>query len=157
MDAMVMPQVRVHVKKADVDLMVDVGRLPQNVREYLFDYGIRQKLNDSLASYAETPKPGSQTTKASKAEMLKMVTDLLGRLYQGETTARVEPTSPEAIAYKMASQAVFNAWSRKNPSAKPADFKDRHERTVRFLDANPSILAAAKIQSELAAIADSEV
>lgn len=157
MDAMVMPQVRVHVKKCDADIMVDVGRLPQNVREYLFDYGIRQKLNDSLASFSSDPKAGSASTRASKAEMLKMVTDLLGRLYQGETTARAEPTSPEAIAYKIASTAVFNAWSRRNPNAKPADFKDRHERTVRFLDANPSILAAAKIQAELAAIADSEV
>lgn len=145
--------IKVRVKKCDADLMVNATRFPSHVRAYLFEYGVRQKLNDSLASFNSDPKAGSATTRASKVEMLKMVTELLERLYAGETTAKAEPTSPEAIAYKFASTQVFNIWQKKNPSGKPTDYKDRHADTLRFIDENPRIMEMARMQAELAAIA----
>ena len=39
------------IKKADREIRIDESRFPDHVKSYLFEYGVRQRLNDSIASY----------------------------------------------------------------------------------------------------------
>lgn len=74
------------IKKANASVEVDDARLPENSRTHIFEYGLRQKLNDSIASLSR--EGSATTTKATSEEMMADVQGTLDRLYAGDLTAQ---------------------------------------------------------------------
>lgn len=155
----------IRIKKCDTVVSVDDRRLFSSefeaavidgvlaviakspVARYNWEYGLRQILNDQLSAFSETPKAGSATTRASKTDMLAIVNRKLEAMYNGDIRVAVSAdASVEGLAYKIASDMVAAAWSRKHPDAKLSEFKNRHEVTTKFLEGHPEIMEAAKAQ-----------
>lgn len=123
------------IKKAGRSINVDPTRFNEEVRDHLFAYGVRQKLNDSISSLSLTGS--ASTTIATADEMYANVEQTLARLYAGDVKAgRVaQPKTAEGLARREAYETVLNAWLRKtddngklvNKDRKISEFTNRQE------------------------------
>lgn len=83
-------------------LAVELERLPWEVKDYVFEYGLRQVLNDAMAT-----KTDDEGNTLSDAEIVAKATKRLQNLYDGTLRARsageAEPADPfEAECYRLA-------------------------------------------------------
>lgn len=105
-------------------LTVDWDRFNDDVRERIFDYGLRQKLNDAMAT--KTDKDGNDL---SDEAIVKKATDCLANLYEGvwRTRAEGEPADPfEAECYREAKRTVLASRTfKENNKDVPKKTKDR--------------------------------
>ena len=129
---------QVLIKKAGQSINVEWSNFPTHVQEHLQEYGVRQKLNDSISGYS---KNGSETTSAATAdEMFAVVEGVLERLYAGDIRAgRVAaPKTAEGLAKQEAYKTVVNAWLSKadNKGRKITEFKNREELAARYFEKN---------------------
>src|SRR5262252_2972780 len=113
------------IKKAGRPIDVEWSNFPTHVQDHLAEYGVRQKLNDSISGYS---KDGSASTTAADAdEMFAIVEGVLERLYAGDVRAgRVAaPKTAEGLAKQEAYKIVVNAWLSKpdNKGRKITEFK----------------------------------
>lgn len=103
----------IRIKKADSSITVDRAKYPEHVKEFLFNYGERQYLNDSTSDLS---RDGSKsTTKATPEEIMARVEDTLARLYAGETRARRAVDSLGKMAFSLATKKVMNRWLKAHP------------------------------------------
>jgi len=139
------------IKKAGQSIDIDRSKFPAHVADHIFEYGIRQKLNDAISGLSKT---GSDSTSAAtESEMLDAVVGVLERLYAGDirATRAAAPKTAEGLARQLAYKAVVNAWLTKNPKGKVAEFTNREELTSRHLDKNRDhFMALAQAQLDLA-------
>lgn len=141
----------IRIKKADATVTVDPTKFPAHVHEHLFEYGVRQKLNDSISQYSRTGGPS--TTKATAGEMLDHVDDMLARLYAGDLHAsRGAVDTVEREAARLAMKAVLNRWFAKNKGSDVKTYTEKHDDAAAYLAANrEKIMAVAEMNLELTA------
>jgi hypothetical protein len=134
----------IRIKKADATVVVDVKKLNETVGAFLFEYGVRQFINDSISDLS---REGSKsTTKATSDEMLARVEDTIARLYAGETKARRVVDSLGKMAFSLATKKVMNRWLKAHPGGNV--IKDYATRAV---DANKEYEANKAAYDEMAA------
>lgn len=97
----------VFIKKINATVSVDWSALPAQVQAHLIEYGVRQKLADSLSDMAVAKGH-------SVEEMAFAVGELIARLQSGEVTARAgrtgDPIAREALA--IATRRVKAAYAK---------------------------------------------
>jgi hypothetical protein len=134
----------IRIKKADATVEVQELKFNQATRDFLYNYGVRQFLNDSISDLS---REGSKsTTKASSDEMLARVNDTIERLYAGETKARRAVDSLGKMAFSLATKKVMNRWLKAHPGGNV--IKDYATRAV---DASKEYEANKSAYDEMAA------
>lgn len=112
-------------------LAVDTARLPPQAIEFLWDYGLKQKLNDAIAT--KTDKDGRGL---SKAEIFAKAQAMLEALYSGELRrhSAQEPADPvEREAFALAKSAMTMAYKDRGDWAQvPKGTKDRFAAMIRI-------------------------
>lgn len=106
-------------------LTVDHGRLPEAVREHVWEYGLRQVLNDAIASKAEFNKDGKKVRDYTDDELFDKAAKKLETLYAGELRSRSagEPVDPfEAACYSIAINRL-TLWAKAIGKDVPKDIK----------------------------------
>lgn len=107
----------IKVKKAESSVQFDEAKIAANVREFLFGYGVKQFLNDSISSLS---REGSKsTTKATADEMLASVNETIARLYAGETRAVRAVDTLGRMAFNLALKKVMNVWLKSHKGGNP--------------------------------------
>jgi hypothetical protein len=134
----------IRIKKADATVTIDREKYPEHVKEFLFNYGERQYLNDSTSDLSVNGSPS--TTKATPDEILARVHDTIARLYAGETKARRAVDSLGKMAFSLATKKVMNRWLKAHPGGNV--IKDYATRAV---DANKEYEANKAAYDEMAA------
>lgn len=130
----------IRIKKADASLSVNEGKLPDHVRTHIFEYGLRQKLNDSLSAYSANGS--DHTTATSKADMLKIAGSTLDRLYAGDIRASRTADTVGRIALRYALKKVCNVWQAKNKGKDLKDYLTKSADASTYLEANKAALTA---------------
>jgi hypothetical protein len=136
------------IKKCGRSLEVDAGRFSATVQSHIFEYGLRQKLNDSIASF--------KADEADMDEAFEHVQSVVNRLYDGDIRAHRAGggfvQTPETIAKSLALRKVCNVWLKKNKGKKLTEYAARNDDAASELDANRAkYLAVAQAQFELMA------
>lgn len=140
--------------------IIETGDFPQNSRDFIFNYGIRQILNDCHSSI----KRVDFNTQEEFAEAVNAaVTAKLKALESGDLTIRrasAEPVDPvERVALRMARDAVKSALKAKGLTVKKIGEEKFQELAAAHLDKNGEAIrklakAEVKRQSDAAAAVD---
>ena len=139
---------------------IDASTLPAHVNEYIYEYGIRQILNDAVSD--KNDKYGNRLT---AKEILAKAQAKYDQLVRGELRARnaAEPADPVmAEAFKLAKKRLEEAFRAKG--LWPAKGDDKFQRAVdarlkslkkpemdaaeyitKWLEANPAVVESAKV------------
>lgn len=141
----------IEIKKAGRSIEVDPKRLPNHVSEYIFVYGLKQKLNDSAASLSV------DKGNATPDEVFNQVSATLDRLYAGDMRATRSVDTVGRLAMGMALKAVTNAWLRANPKADVKAYTTRSADAAKHLAANPQLVELAQSIADATAGDDIEV
>jgi hypothetical protein len=138
----------IRIKKAEATVNVDAVKFPEHVRDHIFEYGLRQKLNDSISGLSRDGT--ASTTKATSEEMVDSVNETLARLYAGDLRATRSVDTVEREARRLSLQAVCNKWLRANKGKKLSDYEAKSADAAAYLAANrEKILAAAQVNIDL--------
>jgi hypothetical protein len=132
----------IRIKKADQTISVDETKLPAHVRDHIFEYGLRQKLNDSISGLSRDGT--ASTTKATSAEMVDSVNETLERLYAGDLRATRTVDSVGRTAYQLAVKKVCNVWLAKHRGEKLEKYESKGEDARAYLAAHPELNAVAE-------------
>jgi hypothetical protein len=98
----------IKINKANSSVHFEESRIHTDVRDFLFNYGVKQFLNDSISSLS---REGSKsTTKASSEEMLASINETMERLYAGEVRAARTVDTLGRMAFNLALKKVMNVW-----------------------------------------------
>jgi hypothetical protein len=122
----------------ELEMDVDVDRLPANVMGHVVYIGLRNMLMDAHAGVTEEKFPG-QVKEASKAIAMKK----LDAMYAGEAGAfGGRETDPiRQVALDIAERKARKEWKPASPEEK---FDNPRKRAATYLEAHPEILEAAK-------------
>lgn len=137
----------VFIKKINATVQVDIARMPTPVKEHLFEYGVRQKLADSLSNMAVAK---GHTVE----EMSFAVGEAIAALVAGEWSARGRTADPVAARAKAIAKATVARYTRTAliaaMKAKGLDISldDFKAMIVRALSVTPATIAKAKEQLE---------
>jgi len=135
----------VFIKKINTTVSVDWDRLPAEVQAHLIEYGVRQKLADSLSDMAVAKGH-------SVEEMAFAINELIARLYEGELGSRGRTADPVAarakaiakgLVAKYSRNALVEAMKAKNLDCSLDEFKTM---LVRAFSIQPSTIAMAREQ-----------
>ena len=137
----------IHIKKADSTITVDEAKFPDHVRAHLFEYGVRQKLNDAISQYSSNGS--ASTTKATPDEMLAVVTSTLDRLYAGDTRATRSVDTVGRMALGLAVRKVCNVWLASNKGKELKAYTSRNADAAAYLATHPELTALAEQMAEL--------
>ena len=135
----------VFIKKINATVTVDWAALPEAVQAHLIEYGVRQKLADSLSDMAVAK---GHTVE----EMAFAINELIARLYEGELGSRGRQGDPVAARAKAIAQGMVKAQSRAALTAamrgREMSFDDIKAELVKRLAATSKIIEMAKAQIE---------
>ncbi|HEX4500615.1 MAG TPA: hypothetical protein VH187_05495 [Scandinavium sp.] len=131
------------IKKCDRAINVDESRVPAHVKAYIAEYGWRQRLNDSIASF--------KADESDADEMYAHVEGILARFYEGDIrAARVgAPRTAEGLALTKARATVVAAWKRQNPKADLKSFTKKDAFARAYLAKHPELVDIARQELEV--------
>jgi hypothetical protein len=132
----------IRIKKADANVEVDVAMLPGHVKDHIFEYGLRQKLNDSISGLSRDGT--ASTTKATSDEMIASIRETIERLYAGDLRATRTVDSVGRTAYQLAVKKVCNVWLAKHRGEKLEKYESKAEDARAYLAAHPELNAVAE-------------
>jgi hypothetical protein len=133
-------------------LTCDCTRFAENVQKHIWEYGLRQCLNDAIAT-----KEDDDGAKLTNEQLVAKATKRLDTLYSGELRAvrSVEPADPvEAEAYRLAWNAIVTRVKGLVEYADTKGEKDRVMATIAMRAEQKGLVAPereALIKSEIAA------
>lgn len=137
----------------DIELNVDVARLPQNVLDHVVYIGLRNILMDSHASI--TAEKSTDVYGDSRA----MAEKKLEAMYNGEVrsagTRTADPVKAEAI--RIASDRIKAAWRKAGKKLAALDSKDLRNAAVALVEKTPAITEQARANVAAARELDVEV
>jgi hypothetical protein len=122
------------IKKADRSISVDESMLPDHVRAHIFEYGLKQKLNDSVSTLSTTGS--ASTTKASPDEIFAAVQATLDRLMAGDIRATRAIDSLGKECMRIAMNRVIKRWQKANPGRDLKSYETRNADAAADLAAN---------------------
>lgn len=139
--------VGVNLKKVGQSIEVNLDKLPEASLTHIFNYGLRQLLNDAMASH----KAEDMVSDKAKAAARKDAEDRLANLYAGTLRASRESDPVAAEARLMAGKIIDEALLDKYGSAKAVkDAADAIDRPALIRDLlagehGPKLRADAKV------------
>src|SRR6185295_660711 len=108
---------------------VDCARLTETVSQHVWDYGLRQILNDAIAN-----KTDDEGVTLSAGDLFAKAQRRLATLYSGELRAHgatAEPVDPvDAEVWRIAKKAIITAMRKAPEYAKMKGEKDRTLATI---------------------------
>ncbi len=131
----------VALPKAKQSVAVDVKAMPQAALDHVFAYGLRQILNDAMAS-AKTPEE-------AKAFADKRLANLMSGTLRASPTRTGDPIEDEAR--RIARQKIETAIRAAGKKVKDFDAEWFKGRVAELLAKDPAIREAAKVAVEASA------
>ena len=141
------------IKKADRSIDVDESIIPDHVRRHIFEYGLKQKLNDSVSTLSTNGS--ASTTKASADEIFAAVQATLARLVAGDIRATRAIDSLGKECMRIASNRVIKRWQKTNPGRELKYYETRNADALADLEANRAAIEAVA-QATLDLITDGD-
>ena len=140
---------KVYISKAQKSIEVSWEAMPENAKEFIISYGLRQKLNDAGSS---ATKKGLGTDEAG-AQAFALAENVLASLMNGEVTVRSAASnqSLEERIFSRVLRAVFKQVCKRS-IAKEADDSDSALLEAIALETNKEVSAIqAAVQTRAAA------
>jgi len=139
----------------DIELNVDVTKLPENVRAHVEYIGLRNILMDAHASVTK------ESSANVYADSLAVAEKKLAAMYNGEIRVASSRTGDpvRALAIKLATNAIVADWTAKNPTRKKTelDAKSVREAAVVLIGRNEKYLATARVTIESTKAIDADI
>ncbi len=133
----------VFIKKINATVAVDWAAVPAEVQQHLIEYGVRQKLADSLSDMAVAK---GHTVE----EMAFAINELIARLYAGDLGSRGRTADPVAARAKAIAKAMVSKQSRAALAAamkgRDMSIDDIKAELIKRLAASDSVIAMAREQ-----------
>jgi len=156
---------KINIAKANAELELDDSAWPANSKEYVYNYGLTQMLNDTIAGYAViggqvciNKKPLKDTSPSTfEAICLARVQKKIDALESGDVRAagtRVgDPVKADAVelAIEMTVRGAFKK------AGKPLDAKAMRAAAIELVGRNPAYLHLAQKRADEAATLAAEL